>query len=40
MKKIRNSIKYISSKDMKKFTEDLKTIYRAVSLEQAKIILL
>ncbi|MDR2878706.1 MAG: IS256 family transposase [Fusobacteriales bacterium] len=32
---IRNSIKYVSSKDMKEFTKDLKTIYKAVTLEQA-----
>ena len=37
---IRNSIKYVSSKDMKEFTKDLKTIYKAISLEQAETNLL
>ena len=32
---IRNSIKYVASKDMKEFTKDLKTIYKAITLEQA-----
>ena len=33
---IRNSIKYVSSKDMKEFTKDLKTVYKAVTLEHAE----
>ncbi len=37
---IRNSIKYVSSKDMKEFTKDLKTIYKAISLDQAETNLL
>ena len=32
---IRNSIKYVASKDMKEFTKDLKTVYKAITLEQA-----
>ena len=32
---IRNSIKYVASKDLKEFTKDLKTVYKAVTLEQA-----
>ena len=37
---IRNSIKYVSSKDMKEFTKDLKTIYKAISLDQVETNLL
>ena len=37
---IRNSIKYVSSKDMKEFTKELKTIYKAISLDQAETNLL
>ena len=33
---IRNSIKYVASKDMKEFTKDLKTVYKAITLEQAE----
>lgn len=32
---IRNSIKYVASKDMKEFTKDLKTVYKAITLDQA-----
>ena len=32
---IRNSIKYVASKDIKEFTKDLKTVYKAVTLDQA-----
>jgi transposase-like protein len=32
---IRNSCKYISRKDLKQFTSDLKTIYKADSEKQA-----
>ena len=32
---IRNSIKYVASKDLKEFTKDLKTVYKALTLEQA-----
>ena len=33
---IRNSIRYISYKDSKEFTADLKRIYNAITLEQAE----
>lgn len=33
---IRNSIKYVPTKDYKKFTADLKKVYRAVSLKAAR----
>ena len=32
---IRNSLKYVLTKDYKKFTQDLKGIYRAVNLKTA-----
>lgn len=32
---IRNIIKYVASKDMKEFTKDLKTVYKAITLDQA-----
>ena len=35
MHQIRNSIKYVASKDMKEFTKDLKTVYKAITLDQA-----
>lgn len=34
---IRNSIKYVASKDQKEFIRDLKTVYRAESLELAEL---
>ena len=32
---IRNSIKYVASKDMKEFIKDLKTVYKEITLDQA-----
>ena len=34
---IRNSIKYVASKNQKKFMKDLKLVYQAVSKEQAEV---
>ena len=34
---IRNSIKYVGSKHQKEFAQDLKTVYKALSEEQAKL---
>jgi transposase-like protein len=34
---IRNSLKYVASKNQKEFMKDLKTVYQAVSKEQAEI---
>ena len=31
---IRSNIKYVASKDMKEFTKDLKTVYKAITLDQ------
>ncbi len=33
---VRNSLKFVSYKDRKKMATDLKTIYRAVTVEQAE----
>lgn len=37
---VRNSLRYVSHKDMKEVASDLKTIYRAISSEQAETALL